>query len=63
MEDGKYTGYMSVSKAHAIWQKGQGGSAGKEEMARIAGSQSSGGTGDISSSSQPDFNWRRKFGL
>ena len=62
-EDGKYTAYMSVEKAYELWSKGQGRDAGKQEMARIAGSQSSGGTVQQSSPERPSWgDWRKRFG-
>ncbi len=62
-EDGKYTAYMSVEKAYELWSKGQGRDAGKQEMARIAGSQSSGGTVQQSSAERPSWgDWRKRFG-
>ena len=63
-EDGKYTAYMSVEKAYELWSKGQGNDAGKQEMARIAGSQSSGGTVQSSSTERPQWgDWRKRFGV
>lgn len=63
-EDGRYLAYMPVNKAYEIWQKGQGVNQGKQEMARIAGTQSSGGTQSSSSSERPQWGgWRQKYGL
>ncbi len=63
MENGRYTGYMSVEKAHELWLKGQTTSPAKTEMARIAGSQSSGGTTQPQSTERPQWgDWRKRFG-
>ena len=62
-KNGKYEAYMSVEKAYELWSKGQGRDAGKQEMARIAGSQSSGGTVQQSSPERPSWgDWRKRFG-
>lgn len=62
-EDGQYLAYMPVSKAYELWQRGQGTNAGKQEMARIAGTQSSGGSGQASSPERPQWgDWRKRFG-
>ena len=60
MEDGKYTAYMSLEKAHGIWQKGQG-NAGKHEMARIAGTQSQGSSNTVSLERPQWGDWRKKY--
>ncbi len=62
-ENGRYVAYMPVSKAYDIWQKGQNVNNGKQEMARIAGIQSTGGS--VSSAPErPQWgDWRKKFGL
>lgn len=61
---GKYIAYMPVEKAYDIWTKGQSQNAGKQEMARIAGSQSSGqGTGTASSEPPRFGDWRKKYSL
>jgi hypothetical protein len=63
MDGDKYVAYMPVSKAYDIWQKGQG-NAGKQEIARIAGSQSSGSASPQVSSERPQMgDWRKRFGL
>jgi len=63
-EDGKYLAYMPVSKAYELWQKGQGTNQGKQEMARIAGIQSSGGTNSTQSPERPQWgDWRKRFGM
>lgn len=63
MRDGKYTDYMSVSKAYEIWQNSQGGSASKREMANIAGIHSSGSNSSTSSERPQWGDWRKRFGV
>lgn len=61
-KNGKYEAYMDISKAYDIWQKGQGGNAAKQEMARIAGIQSSNSGNTQSSSERPQWgDWRKRF--
>ena len=61
-EDGKYLAYMDISKAYEIWLKGHGVSEGKQEMARIAGVQSS-GSSQVSTDRPQMGDWRRKYNL
>lgn len=63
MDGDKYIAYMPVSKAYDIWQKGQNLNSGKQEMARIAGIQSTGSATAQSSQERPQWgDWRKRFG-
>ncbi|MHB8603594.1 MAG: hypothetical protein ACYC9R_13245 [Nitrosotalea sp.] len=63
-DTGKYESYIRIAKAYEIWQKGQGLSQSKQEMARIAGSQSSGGVQTPQSNERPQVgDWRKKYNL
>lgn len=62
-EDGKYVAYIPVEKAYDIWQKNQVMGKSKQEIARIAGSQSSGGIENSHSTETPQWgSWRKRFG-
>lgn len=61
-ENGKYIGYMDISKAYELWQRGSASSA-KREMADIAGIQSSGSAAPEPSKERPQWgDWRKRFG-
>ena len=63
MEGDKYLAYMPINKAYDIWQKGQISNPAKQEMARIAGTSSSGGSSQTSSPNAPQWgDWRKRFG-
>lgn len=63
MDGDRYLAYLPVSKAYELWQKGQGTDAGKQEMARIAGSQSQGGAQSAPAGRPQWGDWRGKYGL
>lgn len=61
-ENEQYIAYISVDKAYEIWSKGQTQDAGKQEMARIAGIQSTGGANTASPERPQWGDWRKRFG-
>lgn len=63
MDGDKYVAYIPVEKAYDIWQKTQGLSQSKKDMATIAGIQSSGSSSSQSSPERPQWgDWRKRFG-
>lgn len=62
-DGGQYVGYISIEKAHDIWKKSQSIGQGKQEMAKVAGMQSSGATSQNISTEAPKWgDWRKRFG-
>lgn len=62
MDGDSYVAYIPIDKAYDIWQKGQGVSQSKQEMARIASIPSGSGTSTASPERPQWGDWRKRFG-
>lgn len=62
-DNGRYIAYLPIEKAYDIWSKSQTTDAGKQEMARMGGIQSTGSTTVAASVERPQWgDWRKRFG-